>query len=159
MKKQEIFEKIKSIFNHKFIKNLYGIDITNLEEYLHSINIEKNTENEYDDNDIQRIHLFLKFIHYLKKNSTGDIDSIINVFENIDYKEYKGYVTVRKILTEGVEFLRFNIDNTRFFAEWIKEGNYGIWENYGHSNIEYDGYLLFPTKKPEMYFCLAYKLK
>lgn len=100
-----------------------------------------------------------EFDIYLKEKATGNTDSIISAFNNNKYNEFKGYVTVREIITEGVSFMRFHVDNTRLFADWQKGDNYAIWQNFGHSYIEYDGYMLFPTKEPEIYFCLAYKLK
>jgi hypothetical protein len=100
-----------------------------------------------------------EFDIYLKEKAKGNTDSIIRAFNNNEHNEFKGYVTVREIITEGVSFMRFYVDNTRIFADWKKEDNYAIWTNFGHSYIDYDGYMLFPTKEPDIYFCLAYKLK
>lgn len=160
MEKQEVFKKLKGVFEHNHIADFYGLDVTNLEEYLHSINIEKNKDNEYDENEILNLRLYLKFIQYLKKNSIGDIDSIIDIFECDNYKEFKGYTKGTKIISDGVGFVLFNVDyNSRLFAIWYDDKNFGVWENCGFKSIEYDGYLLFPTKKQGMYFCLAYKSK
>ena len=100
-----------------------------------------------------------EFELYLNEKARGDKDNIIRAFNENSYNEFKGYVEVREIVTEGVTFIRFRADNSRFFADWKADGNYAIWQNFGDTNIEYDGYMLFPTKEREIYFCIAYKSK
>lgn len=54
-------------------------------------------------------------------------------------------------------YLEFEIDGTKFKAEWQARDNYAVWQTCGYAGDDYSGYLLFPTYIDNEYFVLWYK--
>ena len=157
MTEQEIFEKLKDALDHQYLLTDFGgTEVTNLEEYLRAIKFERQLENDYENEAIERQRTYQEFIHYLNEYAIGNKDYIIDAFDNNDYNKFKGYVKVEKIIKDNKIYLRFEVDDVKLTADWQAGDNYGVWQKCGYSGDDYSGYLLFPTHNDDEYFCLEY---
>ena len=65
--------------------------------------------------------------------------------------------TPQKMLTNDKLYLKFEVDNTKYKAEWQAVDNYAVWQTCGVCGDDYSGYLLFPTHNDNEYFVLWYQ--
>lgn len=157
MTEQEIFEKLKDALDYQYLGTDFGeTEVTNLEEYLCAIKMERQLEKDYENEAIERQRTYQEFIHYLNDFAIGNKDYIIDAFDNNDYNKFKGYVKVEKIIKDNKLYLRFEVDEMKLTADWQAGDNYGVWQKCGYSGDDYSGYLLFPTHNDDEYFCLEY---
>lgn len=162
MSEQEIFEKLKEALDYKYMYDSFGYgeeqkEVDNLEDYLRLIKQEREIEKDFEDAELNRLNTYKEFVHYLNNEATGNIDSLIECFEDNDVNIFIGYKTVTKMLIDGKLYLEFKVDDTKHKAEWQASDNYAVWQTCGMCGDDYSGYLLFPTYKDDKYFCLWYQ--
>lgn len=158
MTEQEIFEKLKEALDYDYLLTDFGgLEVTNLEEYLYAIKMERGLEKEMDNVFIETQNTYKEFINYLCSRAIGKTDYIIEAVDTNEYNKFKGYVKVEKIIKNNNLYLQFEVDGTKLTADWQATDNYGVWQRCGYSGDDYSGYLLFPTYDDNEYFCLEYK--
>lgn len=162
MTEQEIFEKLKEALDYQYMYDSFGYgeeqkEVDNLEDYLRLIKQEREIEKDFEDAELNRLNTYKEFVHYLNNEATGNIDSLIECFEDNDVNIFIGYKTVTKMLIDGKLYLEFKVDDTKYKAEWQTSDNYAVWQTCGMCGDDYSGYLLFPTYKDDEYFCLWYQ--
>ena len=163
MTENEIFEKLKEALDYNYMYESFAFgeeqkEVNNLEDYLRIIKQEREIEKEFENAELNRLNTYKEFIHYLHDKAIGNIDSIIECFGNNDVNIFIGYKTVTKILIDGKLYLEFEVNDTKFKAEWQASDNYAVWQTCGACGDDYSGYLLFPTYKDNEYFVLWYKI-
>lgn len=161
MNEQEIFEKLKEALDYDYLYDSYDWEdkgeVDNLEDYLRIIKKERVLEKDMDDYASKQLNTYIEFIHYLHDKSIGNKDSLIECFDDNEVNIFIGYKPVTKKLIDGKLYLEFEVDDTKFKAEWQASDNYAVWQTCGVCGDDYSGYLLFPTYKDNEYFVLWYK--
>ena len=162
MNEQEIFEKLKEALDYKYM--YYSWDwsdeqkeVDNLEDYLVLIKREREIEKYFEDSEANKLNTYREFIHYLHDKAVGNKDILIECFDDNDVNIFIGYKPVTKMLIDGNLYLEFEVDDTKFKAEWQASDNYGVWQTCGVCGDDYSGYLLFTTYKDNEYFVLWYQ--
>ena len=162
MTEHEIFEKLKEALGYNYMYDSLDWgekrkEVDNLENYLKIIKQEREIEKGLEDAELNRINTYQEFIHYLHDKAIGNIDSLIECFDDNDVNIFVGYKPVTKILIDGKLYLKFEVDNTKYKAEWQASDNYAVWQTCGACSDDYSGYLLFPTYNDNEYFVLWYQ--
>ena len=162
MTEQEIFEKLKEALDYQYMYDSLEYseerkEVDNLEDYLRIIKQEREKEKVLEDAELNRLNTYKEFIHYLNDESIGNKDSLIECFDGNTVNIFVGYKTVTKMLIDGKLYLEFEVDDTKFKAEWQASDNYAVWQTCGACGDDYSGYLLFPTYKDDEYFVLWYQ--
>lgn len=162
VEEQEIFEKLKEALDNHYLYDSFDWsddpkEVDNLEDYLRIIKQERSLEKDEDDAEMNRLNTYQEFIHYLHDKAIGNKDSLIECFDDNDVNIFIGYKTVTKKLIDGKLYLEFEIDDTKFKAEWQASDNYAVWQTCGYAGDDYSGYLLFPTYRDNEYFVLWYQ--
>jgi hypothetical protein len=161
MTEQEIFEKLKEALDYDYLYDSYNWEdkgeVDNLEDYLRIIKQERALEKEIEDAEANVLNTYQEFINYLHDKAIGNKDSLIECFGDNDVNTFIGYKPVTKKLIDGKLYLEFEVDDTKFKAEWQASDNYAVWQTCGVCGDDYSGYLLFPTYKDNEYFVLWYK--
>ena len=162
MTEHEMFEKLKEALDYNYMYDSleWGEDrkeVDNLEEYLRIIKQEREIEKDFNDAELNRLNTYKEFIHYLHDKAIGNIDSIIECFEDNSVNIFIGYKPTTKKVIDDKLYLEFEVDDTKFKAEWQASYNYAVWETCGVYGDDYSGYLLFPTYKDNEYFVLWYQ--
>lgn len=162
MTEHEIFEKLKEALDHNYMYDslVYSEDrkeVDNLEDYLRIIKQEREIEKDFEDAELKRLNTYKEFIHYLHNEAIGNKDSLIECFEGNSVNIIIGYKPVTKMLIDGKLYLEFEVDGTKYKAEWQASDNYAVWQTCGMRGDDYSGYLLFPTYKDNEYFVLWYQ--
>ena len=162
MTEHEIFEKLKEALGYNYMYDSFAFgeeqkEVNNLEDYLRIIKQEREIEKEFEDAELNRLNTYKKFIHYLHDKAIGNIDSLIECFDDNDVNIFIGYKQVTKKLIDGKLYLECEVDDTKIKAEWHAIDNYAVWQTCGSCGDDYSGYLLFPTYKDNEYFVLWYK--
>lgn len=116
--------------------------------------------NEYDFLLKEARNCFWKeFVDYLGHNAIGDTKNIIEAVCDNSTNEYIGYVEVTKRVSDKINghiVLEFAHEGKFYAADWQESDNYGCWQQTEFEDSYY-GYLLFPTYKRNIYFCLWYR--
>ena len=162
MTEQEIFEKLKEALDYQYMYDSLEYseerkEVDNLEDYLRIIKQEREIEKDFEDTELKRINTYKEFIRYLNDEAIGNKDSLIECFCGNTVNIFVGYKTVTKMLIDGKLYLEFEVDNTKYKAEWQAIDNYAVWQTCGICGDDYSGYLLFPTYKDDEYFVLWYQ--
>ena len=162
MTEHEIFEKLKEALDYNYMYDSFAFveeqkEVNNIEDYLRIIKQGRELEKEFEDDELNRFNTYKEFIHYLHDKAIGNKDSLIECFDDNDVNIFIGYKTVTKIMIDGKLYLEFEVDDTKFKAEWQASDNYAVWQTCGSCGDDYTGYLLFPTYKDNEYFVLWYK--
>ena len=162
MTEHEIFEKLKEALDYNYMYDSFAFveeqkEVNNIEDYLRIIKQGRELEKEFEDDELNRFNTYKEFIHYLHDKAIGNKDSLIECFDDNDVNIFIGYKVVTKILIDGKLYLEFEVDDTKFKAEWQASDNYAVWQTCGACGDDYTGYLLFPTYKDNEYFVLWYK--
>lgn len=158
MTEQEIFEKLKEALDYDYLLTDFGgIEVTNLEEYLHAIKTERKLEKYYKEELRLTYNTSNEFINYLNDKAVGDISSLIECFATNDYNMFIGYKKVIKEVVDNKLYLHFEHDGCKLNAEWQPRDNYGVWQQCGMAGDDYSGYLLFPTHNEDEYWCMYYR--
>ena len=162
MTEHEIFEKLKEALDYNYMYDSFAFveeqkEVNNIEDYLRIIKQGRELEKEFEDDELNRFNTYKEFIHYLHDKAIGNKDSLIECFDDNDVNIFIGYKVVTKILIDGKLYLEFEVDDTKFKAEWHASDNYAVWQTCGACGDDYSGYLLFPTYKDNEYFVLWYK--
>ena len=162
MTEHEIFEKLKEALDYNYMYDSFAFveeqkEVNNIEDYLRIIKQGRELEKEFEDDELNRFNIYKEFIHYLHDKAIGNKDSLIECFDDNDVNIFIGYKTVTKIMIDGKLYLEFEVDDTKFKAEWHASDNYAVWQTCGACGDDYSGYLLFPTYKDNEYFVLWYK--
>lgn len=162
MTEHEIFEKLKEALDYNYMYDSFAFveeqkEVNNIEDYLRIIKQGRELEKEFEDDELNRFNTYKEFIHYLHDKAIGNKDSLIECFDDNDVNIFIGYKTVTKIMIDGKLYLEFEVDDTKFKAEWHASDNYAVWQTCGACGDDYTGYLLFPTYKDNEYFVLWYK--
>ena len=101
MNEQEIFEKLKEALDYEYLcTDFGGKDVTNLEEYLYAIKMERSLEKEFDQIAIDTHKTYVEFINYLAEKAIGYKDYIIETFNNNEYNKFIGYLKTKKIIID-----------------------------------------------------------
>lgn len=161
MTEQEIFEKLKEALDYDYMDDRYGekqIEVDNLEDYIRIIKQERKEEKDFEDAELKRLNTYKEFIHYLHNEAIGNKDSFIECFDDNLVNIFIGYKPATKMLIDGKLYLEFEVDNTKYKAEWQASDNYAVWQTCGICGDDYSGYLLFPTYKDDEYFVLWYQV-
>ena len=162
MTEHEIFEKLKEALDYNYMYDSFAFveeqkEVNNIEDYLRIIKQGRELEKEFEDDELNRFNTYKEFIHYLHDKAIGNKDSLIECFDDNDVNIFIGYKVVTKIMIDGKLYLEFEVDDTKFKAEWQASDNYAVWQTCGSCGDDYTGYLLFPTYKDNEYFVLWYK--
>ena len=162
MTEHEIFEKLKEALDYNYMYDSFAFgeeqkEVNNIEDYLRIIKQGRELEKEFEDAELNRFNTYKEFIHYLHNKAIGNKDSLIECFDDNDVNIFIGYKVVTKILIDGKLYLEFEVNDTKFKAEWQASDNYAVWQTCGSCGDDYSGYLLFPTYKDNEYFVLWYK--
>ena len=162
MTEHEIFEKLKEALDYHYMYDSLEYseerkEVDNLEDYLRIIKQEREIEKDFNDAELNRLNTYKEFIHYLHDKAIGNKDSLIECFEDNRVNIFIGYKSVTKMLIDGKLYLEFEVDDTKFKAEWQASDNYAVWQTCGICGDDYSGYLLFPTYKDDEYFVLWYQ--
>lgn len=162
MTEHEIFEKLKEALDYNYMYDSFAFveeqkEVNNIEDYLRIIKQGRELEKEFEDDELNRFNTYKEFIHYLHDKAIGNKDSLIECFDDNDVNIFIGYKVVTKIMIDGKLYLEFEVDDTKFKAEWHASDNYAVWKTCGACGDDYSGYLLFPTYKDNEYFVLWYK--
>lgn len=97
-----------------------------------------------------------EFVNYLQKYAIGDTKTLLETVQENTKNEFIGYVNVNRKLNDSKELvLEFEQDGHVYEAVWQENDNYACWQNCEFEDSYY-GYLLFPTYKRDVYFCLWY---
>ena len=162
MTEHEIFEKLKEALDYNYMYDNTQFceerkEVDNLEDYLRIIKQEREMEKHFKDAELDRFNTYKEFIHYLHDKAIGNLDSLIECFDENDVNIFVGYKPVTKKMIDGRLYLEFEVDDTKYKAEWQAIDNYAVWQTCGICGDDYSGYLLFPTYKDNEYFVLWYK--
>ena len=162
MTEQEIFEKLKEALDYQYMYDSLEYseerkEVDNLEDYLRIIKQEREKEKVLEDAELNRLNTYKEFIHYLHDEAIGNKDSLIECFDDNLVNIFIGYKPATKMLIDGKLYLEFEVDNTKYKAEWQASDNYAVWQTCGACGGDYNGYLLFPTYKDNEYFVLWYQ--
>ena len=162
MTEHEIFEKLKEALNYNYMYYSLALseeqkEVDNLADYLRIIKQEREIEKDFEDAELNRLNTYKEFIHYLHGKAIGNIDSIIECFEENSFNIFIGYKTVTKKMIDGKLYLEFEVDDTKYKAEWQAIDNYAVWQTCGVCGDDYSGYLLFPTYEDNKYFVLWFQ--
>lgn len=162
MTEHEIFEKLKEALDYNYMYDNWQFseerkEVDNLEDYLRIIKQEREMEKHFKDAELDRFNTYKEFIHYLHDKAIGNLDSLIECFDENDVNIFVGYKTVTKKMIDGRLYLEFEVDDTKYKAEWQAIDNYAVWQTCGICGDDYSGYLLFPTYKDNEYFVLWYE--
>ena len=163
MTEQEIFEKLKEALDYQYMYDSLEYseerkEVDNLEDYLRIIKQEREIEKDFEDTELKRLNTYKEFIRYLNDEAIGNKDSLIECFDGNTVNIFVGYKPVTKMLIDGKLYLEFEVDGTKFKAEWQASDNYAVWQTCGACGDDYSGYLLFPTYKDDEYFVLWYQV-
>ena len=106
-----------------------------------------------------QIVFYKKIFKYISEEAVGDKNTIIDTISDNIYNWFDGYVEVTKRIGKNQELL---IDFTtkrgqKLTAKWQPSDNYACWQTSGMTGDDYSGYLLFPTYKDDIYFCMQYQ--
>ena len=97
------------------------------------------------------------FVKYLHNYAIGDTTNILEAVCTNETNEYIGYVETTKRIDEfGNIVIEFEHDKKFYSADWQENDNYACWQRTEFEDSYY-GYLLFPTHKKNLYFCLWYR--
>lgn len=97
------------------------------------------------------------FVEYLHNYAIGDTTSILDAIYTNETNEYIGYVETTKRIDEfGNIKIEFEHEKKFYSADWQESDNYACWQRTEFEDSYY-GYLLFPTYKKNLYFCLWYR--
>ena len=162
MSEQEIFKKLKEALDYNYIYDSLEFgeerkEVDNLEDYLRIIKQEREIEKGFEDDELNRINTYKEFIHYLHDKAIGNKDSLIECFHDNSVNIFIGYKPVTKTIIDSKLYLEFEVDDTKFKAEWQASDNYAVWQTCGVCGDDYSGYILFPTYIDNEYFVLWYK--
>ena len=162
MTEHEIFEKLKEALDYDYMYDSldWGLErkeVDNLEDYLRIIKQEREIEKDFEEAEFNKLNTYKEFIHYLHDKAMGNIDSIIECFEENSFNIFIGYKTVTKKMIDGKLYLEFEVDDTKYKAEWQAIDNYAVWQTCGVCGDDYSGYLLFPTYEDNKYFVLWFQ--
>ena len=162
MTEQEIFEKLKEALDYQYMYDSLEYseerkEVDNLEDYLRIIKQEREKEKAFEDAEVNRLNTYKEFIRYLHDKSIGNTDSLIDCFYDNSVNIFVGYKPVTKMLIDGKLYLEFEVDDTKFKAEWQVSDNYAVWQTCGACGDDYSGYLLFPSYNDNEYFVLWYQ--
>ena len=162
MTEHEIFEKLKEALDYHYMYDSLEFgeerkEVDNLEDYLRIIKQEREIEKDFKDDELNRLNTYKEFIHYLHDKAIGNLDSIIECFEDNRVNIFIGYKSVTKMLIDGKLYLKFEVNDTTYKAEWDSINNYAVLQTCGACGDDYSGYLLFPTYKDNEYFVLWYQ--
>ena len=163
MTEHEIFEKLKEALDYQYMYDSLEYseerkEVDNLEDYLRIIKQEREIEKDFEDTELKRLNTYKEFIHYLNDEAIGNKDSLTECFDGNTVNIFVGYKTVTKMLIDGKLYLEFEVDKTKYKAEWQASDNYAVWQTCGVCGDDYSGYLLFPTYKDDEYFVLWYQV-
>lgn len=162
MTEHEIFEKLKEALDYQYMYDSLEFseerkEVDNLKDYLRIIKQEREIEKYFEDAELNRLNTYKEFIHYLHDKAIGNKDSFIECFNDNSVNILIGYKTATKKLIDGKLYLEFEVDGTKYNAEWQAIDNYAVWQTCGVCGDDYSGYLLFPTYKDNEYFVLWYQ--
>ena len=162
MTEHEIFEKLKEALDYQYMYDSLEYsgeqkEVDNLEDYLRIIKQEREIEKDFEDTELKRLNTYKEFIRYLNDEAIGNKDSLIECFDGNTVNIFVGYKTVTKMLIDGKLYLEFEVDGTKFKAEWQASDNYAVWQTCGACGDDYSGYLLFPSYNDNEYFVLWYQ--
>ena len=122
--------------------------------------LSKETEESLNEwmyqNQKQELETYGAFIDYLVNDCIGDKNTLLETFNDNSYSCYVGKVRVTKKLQDGDLFLFFEVEGVRYKAEWQARDNYAVWQTCELED-NYSGYLLFPTRDDNVYFCFYYE--
>ena len=104
----------------------------------------------------QELETYRALIDYLVNDCIGDKNTLLETFNDNSYNCYVGKVGVTKELQENNLFLFFEVEDITYKAKWISRDNYAVWQACEMED-NYRGYLLFPTRDDNVYFCLYYE--
>jgi hypothetical protein len=162
-REQELFEKLKDALNYEYLIDNYSIfnddskEVNNIDDYIKLIKIGRELDKEMYDDFNRRLYTYTEFVHYLANKSIGDIDTIIEEFDNCTYVNFEGYKEVHKEKIDGEIYLHFMVNETKLKAHWQASDNYAVWQTCGICGDDYSGYMLFPTHNKKEYFCVYYQ--
>ena len=106
--------------------------------------------------ELEELETYKAFIDYLVNDCIGDKNTLLETFNDNSYSHYVGKVSVTKKLQGSGLFLLFEVEGSRYKAEWQARDNYAVWQTCKLED-NYSGYLLFPTGDDNIYFCLYYE--
>lgn len=160
VEEQEIFEKLKDALNYNYLYDswYFGDDpkeVDNLEDYLRIIKQERALEKDFNDATVAELQTYKEFIHYLATGAVGNTEYIIQEFNNCTDVDFMGYKEVTVEEVDDELYVCFKIGKDTYKARWQEEDNYAVWQTCRYED-DYSGYMLFPTKKSDTYFCLYY---
>lgn len=96
------------------------------------------------------------FVKYLHNYAIGKTTNILEAVCLNETNEYIGYVeTTERIDEFGKIKIEFKHEEKFYSAYWQENDNYACWQRTEFEDSYY-GYLLFPTYKKNLYFCLWY---
>lgn len=162
MNEHEIFEKLKEALDYQYMYDSLEFseerkEVYNLEYYLRIIKQERDIEKDFEDAELNRLNTYKELIRYLHDKAIGNTDSLIECFYDNSVNVFVGYKPVTKMIIDGKLYLEFEVNNTKYKAEWQASDNYAAWQTCGACGDDYSGYLLFPTYKDNEYFVLWYQ--
>ena len=162
MTEHEIFEKLKEALDYQYMYDSLEYseerkEVDNLEDYLRIIKQEREIEKDFENDELNRLNTYKEFIRYLHDKAIGNTDSFIDCFYDNSINIFVGYKPITKNLIAGKLYLEFEVDDTKYNAEWQASDNYAVCQIYGACGDDYSGYLLFPTHKDNEYFVLWYQ--
>ena len=162
MTEHEIFEKLKEALDYNYMYDSFEFgeerkEVDNLKDYLRIIKQEREIEKDLEDDKLNRLNAYKEFVHYLHDKAIGNKDSLIECFYDKYVNIFVGYKTVTKMLIDGKLYIEFEVDNTKYNAEWQESDNYAVWQTCGACGDDYSGYILFPTYIDNEYFVFWYK--
>ena len=162
MTEHENFEKLKEALDYNYMYDSLELgeerkEVDNLEDYIRIIKQEREIEKDFEDDKLNRLNTYKEFIHYLYDKAIGNKDSLIECFHDNSVNIFIGYKPVTKILIDSKLYLKFEVNDTKYKAEWEAINNYAVWQTCGVCGDDYSGYLLFPTYKDDEYFVLWYQ--
>lgn len=97
------------------------------------------------------------FVKYLHNYAIGKTTNILEAVCLNETNEYIGYVeTTERIDEFGKIKIEFKHEEKFYSAYWQENDNYACWQRTEFDDSHY-GYLLFPTYKKNLYFCLWYR--
>lgn len=97
------------------------------------------------------------FVKYLHNYAIGKTTNILEAVCLNETNEYIGYVeTTERIDEFGKIKIEFKHEEKFYSAYWQENDNYACWQRTEFEDSHY-GYLLFPTYKKNLYFCLWYR--
>lgn len=97
------------------------------------------------------------FVKYLHNYAIGKTTNILEAVCLNETNEYIGYVETTERIDEFGEIkIEFKHEEKFYSAYWQENDNYACWQRTEFEDSHY-GYLLFPTYKKNLYFCLWYR--